>query len=104
MQNKSSTRTAISAGAVAVLVMSAAGGLFSWGMAVGSQDARLFAAAGVAEMAAAAETCGRRAVPVQRDTGYVCMYVNRDGSTLVQTVEDVSARTAALLSHTGSKQ
>jgi vacuolar-type H+-ATPase catalytic subunit A/Vma1 len=73
----------ITVGAAAIAI-----GLFGWGMRVGSNDVATFAQANDAILAAVAKQCGRRGNAVRTDAGYLCVYVNNDGSSITRTVLD----------------
>jgi hypothetical protein len=74
--------------AIALGIATFAFGLFAWGMQVGSNDAATFAKADEVVLAAVAKQCGRRGHALRTDAGFVCVYVNNDGSSITRAIFD----------------
>lgn len=81
-------------GLITIAVAAIAAGLFGWGMQVGNNDAATFAVADEAILAAVAKQCGRRGHAVRTDAGFLCVYINNDGSAVTRAVFDNPVRGA----------
>ena len=65
-----------------------AGGLFTWGMAVGNNDVRTFAHFDSQSEIAGRGVCGSRGHLVRVQGHYLCVHVNEDGTAAARPVFD----------------